>query len=87
MRGNTWIAATPAEISAKRAAREAGLLTPKALEGLLNDALKLRPQIDSLLSISNRVADAGIPPMTKEERNSLTNIRGFRSRKLLLRDL
>lgn len=51
----------------ERAAREAGLLTSEALERLLNDALKRREAIDSLLSIADRVADAGIPPMTEEE--------------------
>lgn len=49
------------------AAREAGLLTPEALERLLTDALRRRQAIDSLLSIADRVAEAGIPPMTEEE--------------------
>ena len=52
------------------AAREAGLLTPEALERLLTDALRRRQAIDSLLSIADRVADAGIPPMTEEEINA-----------------
>jgi hypothetical protein len=49
------------------AAREAGLLTPEALERLLTDALRRRQAIDSLLSIADRVAEAGIAPMTEEE--------------------
>jgi hypothetical protein len=36
----------------------------------LNDALKRRRAIDSLLSIADRVAAAGIPPMTEEEINA-----------------
>jgi len=49
------------------AAREAGLLTPEALERLLTDALRRRQALDSLLSIADRVAEAGITPMTEEE--------------------
>jgi hypothetical protein len=52
------------------AAREAGLLTSEALERLLTDALRRRQAIDSLLSIADRVAEAGIPPMTEEEINA-----------------
>jgi hypothetical protein len=46
-----------------QAAREAGLLTPQALERLLNDALRRRQAADALLSIADRVAAAGIEPM------------------------
>ena len=49
------------------AARAAGLLTPQALDRLLIDALRRHQAIDSLLSIADRVAAAGIPPMTDEE--------------------
>jgi hypothetical protein len=49
------------------AAREAGLLTSEALERLLTDARRGRQAIDSLLTIADRVAEAGIPPMTEEE--------------------
>jgi hypothetical protein len=52
-----------------QAARDAGLLTPEALERLLNDALKRKQAADSLLSIADRVAAAGIPPMSMEEIN------------------
>ena len=53
-----------------QAARDAGLLTPQALERLLNDALKRQQAADSLLSIANRVAAAGIEPMSMEEINA-----------------
>ena len=53
-----------------QAAREAGLLTPQALERLLNDALKRKQVADSLLSIADRVADAGIEPMSMDEINA-----------------
>ncbi len=52
------------------AAREAGLLTPRALERLLNDALKRKQAADSLLSIADQVAAAGIAPMSMEEINA-----------------
>jgi hypothetical protein len=50
-----------------QAAREAGLLTPQALERMLNEALRRKQAADSLLSIADRVAAAGIPPMSMEE--------------------
>lgn len=50
-----------------QAAREAGLLTPQALERMLNEALRRKQAADSLLSIADRVAAAGIPPMSIEE--------------------
>ncbi len=53
-----------------RAARDAGLLTPQALERLLNDALKRQQAADSLLSIAERVAAAGIEPMSMQEINA-----------------
>jgi hypothetical protein len=53
-----------------QAAREAGLLTPQALERLLNEALRRKQAADSLLSIADRVAAAGIPPMSMEEINA-----------------
>ena len=53
-----------------QAARDAGLLTPQALERMLNDALKRRRAADSLLSIADRVAAAGIEPMSMEEINA-----------------
>ena len=53
-----------------QAARDAGLLTPQALERLLNDALRRQQAADSLLSIAGRVAAAGIAPMSMEEINA-----------------
>ena len=53
-----------------QAARSAGLLTPKALDRLLIDALKRQQAADSLLSIAGRVAAAGIAPMSMDEINA-----------------
>ncbi len=53
-----------------QAAQEAGLLTPEALARLLNDALRRRQAADALLSIADRVAIAGIAPMSMEEINA-----------------
>jgi len=53
-----------------KAAREAGLLTPLALGRLLNDALRRRRAADSLLRIADRVAEAGIAPMSIREINA-----------------
>lgn len=53
-----------------QAARAAGLLTPQALQRLLNDALRRQRAADSLLSIADRVAAAGIAPMSMDEINA-----------------
>jgi hypothetical protein len=45
-------------------------LTPQALERLLNDALKQRQVANSLLAIADRVAAAGIAPMSANEINT-----------------
>ena len=58
-----------AEATAK-AAREAGLLTPQALERLLVDALRRQQAADSLLSIADRVASSGAEPMSMEDINA-----------------
>lgn len=50
-----------------RAAREAGLLRSEALERLLTDAIRRRQAADALLAIAERVAEAGIEPMSMEE--------------------
>jgi hypothetical protein len=50
-----------------KAAREAGLLTPQALGRLLSDAIKRRRAAGSLLAIADRVAKAGIAPMSMRE--------------------
>lgn len=53
-----------------QAARDAGLLTQEGILQLLNDALRRRQAVDSLLLVADRVAAAGIPPMTMEEINA-----------------
>lgn len=50
-----------------KAARDAGLLTPKALGRLLTEAIKRRQAADSLLAIADRMAKARIAPMSMEE--------------------
>jgi hypothetical protein len=50
-----------------QAARDAGLLTPQALDRLLIDAIKRQQAADSLLSIADRVAAASIAPMSMDE--------------------
>ena len=52
------------------AARKAGLLTPEALERLLNEAIRGRRAADCLLLIAERVAAAGIAPMSIGEINA-----------------
>jgi hypothetical protein len=54
------------ELTAK-AADEAGLLTPEALDRLLTEALRRRKAGEALLSIAERIHAAGIPPMAMEE--------------------
>ena len=49
------------------AAREAGLLTSAALDRLLTEALRRREAGNALLSIADRVAEAGIEPMSMAE--------------------
>jgi hypothetical protein len=53
-----------------KAARDAGLLTPDALDRLLRDALMRQKAADRLLSIADRVADAGIAPMPMDDVNA-----------------
>ena len=53
-----------------QAAHDAGLLTPEALDRLLTEALKRKEAADSLLEIANRVAIAGIEPMSTDEINT-----------------
>ena len=48
------------------AARDAGLLTPQALERLLNDALR-RMAVGELFQKMDELADANFPPMTMDE--------------------
>lgn len=53
-----------------QAAQAAGLLTPQALDRLLIQALKRQQAADALLGIADRVAAAGIEPMSMEEINA-----------------
>ena len=50
-----------------KAARDAGLLTPQALERLLTDAIRRQQTADKLLSVADRVAGAGIEPLSIDE--------------------
>jgi hypothetical protein len=52
------------------AARAAGLLTPQALDRLLTDEIKRRKAGESLSLIADRVAAAGVAPMSMEEVNA-----------------
>jgi formate-dependent nitrite reductase cytochrome c552 subunit len=53
-----------------RAARDAGLLTPQALQRLLADALDRQQAARELLQLADQVAAAGIEPMSMEEINA-----------------
>lgn len=48
-------------------AREAGLLTPQALERLIAQAIERQQAADWLLTIADRVAEAGIAPVPMAE--------------------
>jgi hypothetical protein len=50
-----------------REAREAGLLTPRAIQRLLREAMRRRAAAREFLSVADRVAAAGVPPLTEEE--------------------
>jgi hypothetical protein len=50
-----------------REAREAGLLSPKAIQRLLREAMRRRVAACGFLSVAERVAAAGVPPMTEDE--------------------
>lgn len=53
-----------------QAARDAGLLKPEVLDRLLTDAIMRQQAADSLLSVAERVAAAGIAPMSMDEINA-----------------
>ena len=53
-----------------RAARDAGLLTPHALERLLNEALRKREASRSMLAVADRVSAAGVAPMSMQDINA-----------------
>ena len=50
-----------------REAREAGLLSPRAIKRLLREAMRRRAAAREFLSVADRVAAAGVPPMSEEE--------------------
>jgi hypothetical protein len=50
-----------------KAAHGSGLLTPQVLERLLTDEIRRRQAADRLLSIADRVASAGIEPLSLDE--------------------
>ena len=64
-----------------KAALDAGLLTPQALERLLTEAIKRRQAADSLLAIADRVHAAGIEPMSMEEINA--EVKAYRAERRL----
>ena len=49
-----------------QAARDAGLLNPKAIESMLRENLRRRA-VDGLLTAADRLAAANFPPMTLAE--------------------
>jgi cytochrome P450 len=53
-----------------QAARAAGLLTPQALDRLLNEALRKREAAHSLLTIAKQAEAAGLEPMSMQEINA-----------------
>ncbi len=53
-----------------QAARAAGLLTPEAIERLLNEAIKRKQAADWLLSIADRVSSVGIESLSMDEINA-----------------
>jgi len=50
-----------------REAREAGLLSPKAIQRLLREAMRRRAAAREFLSVADRVAAAGVAPVSEEE--------------------
>lgn len=50
-----------------REAREAGLLSPKAIETLLREAMRRRAAAREFLAVAGRVAAARVDPLTEEE--------------------
>jgi hypothetical protein len=50
-----------------REARAAGLLKPNAIKALLREAMHRRAAAREFLAVADRVAAAGVPPMTEDE--------------------
>jgi hypothetical protein len=49
------------------AAQQAGLLTPQSLDRLITEAVRRREAAERLLSIAERVAAAGVEPLSAAE--------------------
>jgi hypothetical protein len=50
-----------------KAASDAGLLNPPAIERPLTDVIRRQQAADTLLSVADRVTEAGIAPLPMEE--------------------
>lgn len=50
-----------------REAREAGLLSAKAIKRLLREAMRRRAAAREFLAVADRVVAAGVPPMSEKE--------------------
>ena len=50
-----------------RKARDAGLLSPKAIQRLLRDAMRRRDALRAFLSIADLVAATGVAPLSEAE--------------------
>jgi hypothetical protein len=65
-----------------KAARGAGLLTPRAHARIVSEAVRRRRAADWLLSIADRVDRAGVPRMSMQEVDSeVKAVRARRSRR------
>jgi Arc/MetJ family transcription regulator len=53
-----------------QAAQAAGLLTPQALARLFDSALRRQRAVDSLLTVADDLAAAGVEPVSMEEINA-----------------
>jgi hypothetical protein len=62
-----------------KAAREAGLLTPRALARLVSEAVRRRRAAGWLMTIADRVRKAGIPPLSMQEID--TEVKAVRARR------
>ena len=54
-------------------AKQAGLLTPNAIEGILRDTLRRRA-VKTLFAAADKLATANTPPMTMEEIQEEVNV-------------
>ena len=61
-------------------AKGAGLLTPKAIERLLREAIR-RKAFDDFLAVADRIEAADVPPLSMEEINA--EIKAYRKERRL----